>query len=116
MFNTGDISKCFLYMSETEGRKNFAMEIILTLQNFDSGDKAYDLTIKSTSQGRHPLLETFYKMVSHIIVCVLIIIFDNMCEWLMEKYGISCNSGDDNNVDQSCSYVECESSIIDNKS
>ena len=45
------------------------------------------------------MLETFYKMLSHIIVCVLIIIFDNMSEWLMEKLGIWCNSRDDDDVD-----------------
>ena len=45
------------------------------------------------------MLETFYKMLSHIIVCVLIIIFDNMSEWLMEKLDIWYSSRDDDNVD-----------------
>ena len=42
-----------------------------------------------------------------IIVCVLIIIFDNMSEWLMEKLGISCNSRDDDNVDDEVDKQDC---------
>ena len=46
-------------------------------------------------------------MVSHIIACVIIIIFDNISEWLMEKLGIWCNSRDDDNVDDELDEQDC---------